>query len=220
MVTGHWPLPLLRPGRTGAWQSFWDVRDSPAPPAAQVSEEVITGRLALVMVAEVKQLLDNKWHQFAKPIFQRKLWRALLLQSMYAGHAIIPHHYRLEPGNLTEYPWHNGFIICAEVLVLVCVVGKLAVEVWKVVIKRWAYITATHGAATLEKVLGILFCLFYLAAMGFRLTGLSVVEVSPPSDGTAVPRAGRSTDVGWPVINSNYYSASALLRSRRAEVRQ
>eukprot|EP00667_Euglena_gracilis_P003616 EG_transcript_3627 len=136
----------------------------------KVAQEVEDGRLELAQVPEVQQLLDAKWQLFGKAHFYKKLVTVMGVQVLWVAGMVLPNHWRLDYDNVFNYPVSNGFIIAIEGVVLISALHRLFRELQGYAHKGWSHISHTHGAATLEKVLGTLFSVFYITSWILRLS--------------------------------------------------
>eukprot|EP00668_Euglena_longa_P004945 GGOE01005809.1.p1 GENE.GGOE01005809.1~~GGOE01005809.1.p1 ORF type:complete len:749 (+),score=290.08 GGOE01005809.1:42-2288(+) len=143
---------------------------------SKVPHHVEEGRLAIVAIPAVKQLLEKKWESFGHSIFIRKMVFVLVTQILWTISMVIPNHWRLQEGNLWAYPVENGVIIACEALVLLGMFWRFVNEIKEIVAKGVEYFTRSNGAAALDNGLGLSFCVFYTLLWVMRLCGLPVAE--------------------------------------------
>eukprot|EP00668_Euglena_longa_P003049 GGOE01003561.1.p1 GENE.GGOE01003561.1~~GGOE01003561.1.p1 ORF type:complete len:665 (-),score=190.39 GGOE01003561.1:20-2014(-) len=136
-----------------------------------VGDEVYKGRLDIIMLLEVQQLLDQKWERFGKRIYYSKLAVVFLTQVLWMVSTMIPNHYSVDPGNLRLYPVENGVIITLEVFVLLFVVRRLLWDAFRLAHYGLGYFAKSKGVMALNDCIGVLFCTTWLVGAALRVAG-------------------------------------------------
>eukprot|EP00667_Euglena_gracilis_P002485 EG_transcript_2485 len=154
-----------------------------------VGDEVYRGRLDLIMLLEVQQLLDQKWERFGQRVFYRKLGVAFCVQVLWLISTIIPNHYNQHPANLGAYPAENAAIISLEALVLLYIVCRLGSDAVRVL--HYGF-TRSKGVMALNDFVGFAFCTTWLVGAALRaVAGLGHFP------GAAAVFTALSCVVGW-----------------------
>eukprot|EP00667_Euglena_gracilis_P012374 EG_transcript_12703 len=108
---------------------------------SKVPWEVEKGRLDIVNIPAVRQLLETKWELFGRSIFLRKLATVMATQILWTVAMVLPHHWRLDEGNLWAYPTDNGIIIACESFILLFTCWRLVSEGQEMAAWRFRYFT-------------------------------------------------------------------------------
>eukprot|EP00667_Euglena_gracilis_P003822 EG_transcript_3837 len=136
---------------------------------SKVPQDVEQGRLAIVSIPAVRQLLETKWELFGRRIFLRKLAMVMATQILWTVAMVLPHHWRLDEGNLWAYPAENGVAIACESLVLLLTFWRLINEGQEMVARGVGYFTRANGAAAMDNGLGLAFYVSYTLMWVLRL---------------------------------------------------
>ena len=139
--------------------------------AGEVDDRVYKGRLEIVDLPQVQQLLDKKWKYFGCRVFWRKCISFLTMQVLWTISVVIPHHYRLDKDNFGQYPVENIAIVALEAVVGLLVLQRLWKEGTEIVRERAAYFDNMRGAAAFDNLCTVLFIIFYVAGFLFRRAG-------------------------------------------------
>ena len=124
----------------------------------RISEEVHNGRLDLIMLDEVKELMDRKWQSFAKPIYRRRFAVASGVQALFLISSVLHPHDGMPP-------WRGQASTGCQILIACVILWQLWREARTVCLQGSAYRTHAYGAAMLQKVLGLLFYISFGVAV-------------------------------------------------------
>ena len=127
----------------------------------QIDADVYAGRLEIVMLEQVKQLIDKKWQFFGRPEFRRKLRNFLVLQITWTVASVIPNEGQV--GKIIS--------IALEVVVGLLVLWKLKSEIQEILVKGIEYFAELRRASAFDNACSLPFNLLYVT--GFILRRLS-----------------------------------------------
>uniref|UniRef100_A0A7S1IC78 Ion transport domain-containing protein n=1 Tax=Eutreptiella gymnastica TaxID=73025 RepID=A0A7S1IC78_9EUGL len=148
-------------------------------PPRRISNEVHEGRLKILMLPQIKELLDKKWRVFGKAKFYQKFARFLFFMTLATIGWVIPHHYRLAPEKaFTDHPKETVCIIVCEAITALHCLAILYGEFREIEsegsIKSWWH---RSGAAWLDSQTTILFSVLYLASLLCVFTSIEIQSV-------------------------------------------